>query len=553
MVETVDGVLDAGAARGLGFFTELTPRYLRAFPTAQTMSLQAIYATYDAERQLNLQTLAATVASLQLSLNAAKMQSDKQKQVGLVLPASWQGEAGTRGAEIVTGLATQSATDCTAVQRVLDALNTASTTILQTVKDKVSVIDGALVDGKVEVGGLTPTDIDEVIDGKATGEMDKAVWQKMLPGAIFPKKYPDQIKIACERWLQDTFAFKYDQMLSSFTSACTIARTAIEGKYDLITAALDAVEEKSYNSAKSVGGANDDDEKAGPGDKSTATEDQSKKTTDQSKGTGGDTSTAGTQNGDTSGSTTKTTTTQTPQTTTDDNDDSDTNSALSTLASTLSELGTTVSSALTGDLGDTLTSAVESAGTSLSDGIEQMTEQASSLLSGEHEASFQLGDTKVTIEAGANGLALTTTDANGTTNEYRLSLDENGIPVLTTDTSTKDESAETGAVQAEEGAVGSGTPESGVGHGAAGLEDAGSGVGGAADPTTAETPDLTDAPVTSEIGSGEPSSGSVAGGVPVGPRSDRQETDGEHIPTVENHPAGDAGDSGAVLAEAGPL
>jgi uncharacterized protein YukE len=579
MAETVDGILDDGAARGLGLFTDLTPRYLRAFPAAQTMTLQSIYATYDAERGLNVQTLAATAASLQLTVTTAKAQSDKQRQVSQVLPVSWQGEAGTRGIQVVANLASHSETDCTAAQQVLNALNAASTTMLETVRNKVSAIDQMLVNGKVEVAGLTPDDIDKVIGGRSSGEIDKNVWQKMLPGAIFPKKNPDQIKIACGQWLQQTFVYKYEQMLAAFTTACSIARTAIEGKYDAIITALNAIEEKSYDSAKSVAGANDGSQKPDPGDPSKATEDKSK-TTDQSKGTGGDTSAAGTQSADTSstGTSAKTTTgSQTPDTTTDDTttddtttddtttddtttddtttddtttddtttDNSETSSALTTLASTISELGTTLSSALTSDLGDTLTSAAESVGTSISDGIEQMSEQASSLLSGEHEASFQLGDTSVSIESGEDGLSLTTTDANGDSQQYRLTLDENGLPVIEQESSA----AEPAAADDPDGVLGSGTPESGTGQGEAGLSDVGSGAEGAT-PTTAETPDLTNAPVTSEVGNGDPSSGSVAGGVPVGPRSSQQETDGEHTPSVDDH---QPGDSGAVLSEAGPL
>jgi len=567
MADTVDGVLDDGAAKGLGFFTDLTPRYLRAFPAAETMTLSSIYAAYDAERGLNLQTLAATAAGLQMALTTAKSQSDKQRQVSQVLPVSWQGEAGTRGIQVVASLASHSETDCTAVQKVLDALNTASTTILQTVKDKVKAIDELLVDGKVTVANLTPTDIDQVITGKETGEIEKEVWEKMIPGAIFPKKYPEQIKTECERWLNQTFVFKYEQSVTAFNSACSIARTAIEGKYDLIVTALNAVEEKSYDGAKSVAATTTEEQKTPPagtqvkanGDQTTAAGTQTTTNGNQSTSAGNQTTAAGTQtsNGDTStttGSTTKTTTgaktTDDSSTTTDE--DSDTSDALSTLTSTISELGTTLSEALTGDLGDTLTSAVESVGTSISDGIEQLTEQASSLLSGETEASFQLGDTEVSIEASENGLSLTTTDANGGSTQYTLTLDENGIPVLTQD-STSVDGATTGQADDTTGVLGSGTPQSGSGQGEAGLAEAGTGGRGGADATTSETPDLTNAPVTSEIGSGEQSSGSVAGGVPVGPRSTKQETDGEHVPSVEDHPVSDPGDSGAVLAEAGPL
>ncbi|WP_280297998.1 hypothetical protein [Nocardia neocaledoniensis] len=553
MAETVDGVLDDGAARGLGFFTDLTPRYLRAFPTAQTLSLQAIYTTYDAERQLNLQTLSAVAAGLQLALTTANTQKDKQKQISQVLPVAWQGEAATSGIRIVANLATHAETDATAVQKVLDALNAASTTILQTVKDKVQAIDGALVEGKVEVATLTPADIDQVIDGKASGEIDKAVWQKMMPGAIFPKKQPELIKTECERWLKDVFAFRYDKTLTAFTTACSIARTAIEGKYDAIITAFDAIDEKSYDGAKDVSGTpgeqkqpqGDPQQQQAQGGNNQSQGDQTGGSTQQS--TGNPTTTAGTQTGDTSG--TKTVTQNTDDSSSTDDSD-DTSEALSSLTSTISELGTTLSSALTGDLGDSISSAIESVGTSVSDGIEQLTEQASSLLSGEHQASFQIGDTKVSIEAGANGLSLTTTAADGTTTEYSLTLDENGNPVLTQDSGT----ADTGGASTDQGdgqSVGeraSGTPQSEPDAEATGQPDPQG--QDATDQPDSATPD-TSAPA--DDGAAEQPSGPVPGGVPAAPRSTNQETDGEHTPTVENHPVSDSGDSGAVLAEAGPL
>ncbi|WP_280218784.1 hypothetical protein [Nocardia neocaledoniensis] len=553
MAETVDGVLDDGAARGLGFFTDLTPRYLRAFPTAQTLSLQAIYTTYDAERQLNLQTLSAVAAGLQLALTTANTQKDKQKQISQVLPVAWQGEAATSGIRIVANLATHAETDATAVQKVLDALNAASTTILQAVKDKVQAIDGALVEGKVEVATLTPADIDQVIDGKASGEIDKAVWQKMMPGAIFPKKQPELIKTECERWLKDVFAFRYDKTLTALTTACSIARTAIEGKYDAIITAFDAIDEKSYNGAKDVSGTpgeqkqpqGDPQQQQAQGGNNQSQGDQTGGSTQQS--TGNPTTTAGTQTGDTSG--TKTVTQNTDDSSSTDDSD-DTSEALSSLTSTISELGTTLSSALTGDLGDSISSAIESVGTSVSDGIEQLTEQASSLLSGEHEASFQIGDTKVSIEAGANGLSLTTTAPDGTTTEYSLTLDENGNPVLTQDSGAADtEGASTDQGDGRSaGEPNSGTPQSEPGAEAAGQP--GPAGQDAVDQPGSATPD---SPAPTDDGAPDQSSGPVPGGVPAAPRSTNEEADGEHTPTIENHPVSDSGDSGAVLAEAGPL
>ncbi|MGF0315189.1 hypothetical protein [Nocardia fluminea] len=550
MGDSIDRVLNDGAI-GLQYFVQLGPHYEKVFGNDGGLSESTIKALYDEQRGMNVEALAATASGLQKMLDSADLQGERQRTVPGMLTSVWQGEAADAAISVVTELATRAAADRASVKAAITAINSASALLLTAVQAKAALVRALLADGKnVYVADVKADEIDNIITGKAEGFLNRDIYKKLFGGEQ-ESGYSSLTMQECDRWLREIFKPDYDAKIAMFRRITDSARVDVNSQYVLIEQALTALDTSAYPAAKgapSPAPVDTGDSNKAKGDTSKGNGDQSG-AGDTSTG-GGSTTTAGTQSGDTSSSTGSTkSTTQSTDTSTDgtSTDDSATNTALSTLTSAVSELGTTLSSALTGDLGDTLTSAAESVGTSISDGIEQLTEQASGLLSGEHEASFQLGDTTVSIEAGENGLSLTTTDANGDSQQYRLTLDENGLPVIEQESSSADASDE-----AANGVLGSGTPESGTGQGEAGLAEAGSGTEGAT-PTTAETPDLANAPVTSEIGNGQPSSGSVAGGVPAGPRSSQQETDGEHTPSVDDHPVTNPGESGAVLAEAGPL
>lgn len=577
MTQSVDDILNDGS-KGLLYFEQLLPLYEEAFGNDAGWPKLKIQAAYDQERGMNLAKLVTSADALRKMITVADTQRGNQQSAANALGSSWQGAAADAGIGRLREIVGLAEGDRGKVQALATAMSAAAPALQKIVEDKAATVKKLADGNRVEVGSqrtlitigeMTVVDIQQIIRSSKSGDILSSLLQRLTEVPDIEDRAKDlernsdpwkqAVKEICVDWLDTVFKKDYNDKLGVFSAQCTTTLIAVQGQYNAIQTAADAIEERAYPSVAGVTTAAPDD-KAANGDPSNGNPGTNG---NQAATNDGQTATAGTQNGDTStGSPVKTKT----QTTDDsaaadddddddddgDDDDSDTSSALSAIASSLSELGSTVSSALTGDLGDSLTSAIESAGTAISDGIEQMTEQASSLLSGEHEASFQLGDTKVSIEAGENGLSLTTTDADGTTTQYRLTLDENGIPVIEQDSSTTEEGDASPGTE-DDRASGSGTPESGGGDGAADPADAGAGAGGVATPTTPETPDPTNAPVTSEIGSGEPSSGSGTGGVPAGPRPTRQETDGEHTPTVEDHQASNPGDSGAVLAEAGPL
>ncbi|MGW5450663.1 hypothetical protein [Nocardia sp. NPDC003979] len=577
MTKSIDSLLDDGAP-GLQYFEQLGPRYVAAF--GGSFDFYELVRPYDNERQMNITKLDAAAVAVRQLLTTADAEVAAQQSAAQSMQSGWQGAAAEAAAAQLGRVATMAGEDRDAVRNFEVALTAAAAQIPELVKAKADTVL-KLTDGSVEryiegakkalpsVGGLSPHDIDCVIFGSKNGrglmdeQLSTITTHRNAAGVIdvpdtragldtSSSDYTDAIKQICTRWLSIVFMPDYNQKVQIFRDQCTTTRIAIEALFTAVETAAAGVVERGYPSVSGSGNAPVEDKKTQEDpskteDKSTAKGNEDNSGGGQSADAGGQTSAAATQTGDTSAGSTAKTTTETKETTEDSTtDDSDSSTALTSIASTMSSLATTVSDALTGDLGSTLTSSIESVGTSIGDGIEQLTEQASSLLAEGGQASFQLGDTAVSIEAGANGLSLTTTDASGATSQYTLSLNENGIPVL-----TQESDSSAGAPEDESsGVLGSGTPQSGTGEGEAGA-DAGSETS-APDATGPDTPDLTDAPVTSEIGSGEESSGSVAGGVPVAPRPAGQETDGEHVPSVDL-PVSDPGDSGAVLAEAGPL
>ncbi|MFI8976143.1 hypothetical protein ACIGO9_24865 [Nocardia asteroides] len=579
MTKSVDTILDEGAI-ALNYFWHLTPLYVRVAGTDDGWPRERISEIYNYEQGMNTEKLAETWGATAGLLAEARAQRDVQRQANTTLTANWKGEAGTQGSALVTSMIQVANGDIENFAKFSDAIFAASTGLLQIVQTKVAIIRLFMpLSGLVEVGTLSASEIEAVINARDTGVLSETIWTKLLQSPVAAGKTVEKdletTKDLARQWVDTVFRPDFVAKRDAFVKVCEDYKIKVQEAYrPVIEAAALMLEDPKYPMATAMAPVEPQQPK--PVENQPKTTEQPKTTNDQTTAAGTQTTTDGGQNTSTggqaaqttasgtttdsstsTGSTTKTTSGTQDSTATDDSDDSttdesDISSALSTLSSTISELGSTLSNALSGELGDALTSAVETAGTSIGDGIEQLTEQASTLLSGDQEMSFQLGETKVSVGSGEDGLSLTTTGADGTTNQYRLTLDENGIPVLTQDSGSGADASSANSGDEPAGQLGSGTPQSGTGQGEAGLDGSEGKVVGP-DETTPETPDLTNAPVTSEIGSGEASSGSVAGGVPVGPRSARQETDGEHVPTVGDHSVSSPGESGAVLAEAGPL
>ncbi|MFD3748632.1 hypothetical protein, partial [Nocardia sp. NPDC058633] len=212
------------------------------------------------------------------------------------------------------------------------------------------------------------------------------------------------------------------------------------------------------------------------------------------------------------------------------------------IADTISEITDTVSEVMTGltslvssvseleslvtTTAETISSGFTSLSTSIQEGFASISSQLNGLISG--GATFDLNGTQVSVGTDANGqLTVSTTDSAGNSHEYGLTLDANGIPVISDDQSS--------------GEIGSGTPETGTGQGPTDLEDTDAGTSSEATPNPTGSLNAKGYAAESMSGTG------------AGPSAD-DEPDGEHW--AEQYPVGsqpDPGDTGAVLAEAGPL
>ncbi|MFD5178533.1 hypothetical protein ACFWM1_22195 [Nocardia sp. NPDC058379] len=235
-----------------------------------------------------------------------------------------------------------------------------------------------------------------------------------------------------KRVIDESFVPQFEATVTHFDQMCSETSRVIREVFKQATTALAAVEAAAY-----------------PMPQDAAVPDNSKQNvpnTGNPSG-GGDTSAASTGGATTTDDDTKTETAGTTNpTTTDDDDDgddddsssTDLSSLLSTVSSGLSTLSSVVSelSSLTSGSTDSAESIAESIGTGLSSlgtSITSGIEQLSSLFNGSGNGSteFTIAGTTLSLGTGENGLTLTTTDATGTAHEYGLTLNESGIPVIT--------------------------------------------------------------------------------------------------------------------------
>lgn len=311
-------------------------------------------------------------------------------------------------------------------------------------------------------------------------------------------------------FLRDVFVPQVEATVLHYEEVCRETSRIVREVFKQATTALAAVEAAPYPM---------------PSDAAPDTPQKGNPTTNNPSGDGTSNGGGGSSTGDTTPATTteddtKTDTTGTKNpTTTDDTDDDDDDSStdlssllstvssgLSTLSSVVSELSnlTSGSSGSAESIAESIGTGLSSLGTSITSGIEQL----STLFSGNGSTEVNIAGTTLSLATGDDGqLKLTTTDTAGTTHAYGLTLNENGVPVIT---------------------------------------DAAA--------STAPTPSTTAVPNESTT-EGATTDGAVAGSMAVQPgisaSNNSQVTDTEHWSTIpEPEPPAD---TGAQLAEAGPL
>ncbi|UGT53553.1 hypothetical protein [Nocardia asteroides] len=499
-VGNADKILDEGDD-GLEYFEHYLPLYkdclkLHGIGNSDIASRDyyQLCAKYDAERGLDIEaiermatTLKGAIPQLNAELRVQQSQRDHINRV-------WQGDAGEAALTMLNEQVRRAEEDYNHANTASTELSELATALRTIVAEKASDVRGywrprGTADFKVDFAS-------ENLFGLAK-----------IKEAIYHDKEDSPLHM---RFLRESFAPEFEATVLHFEQVCEDTSAVIRDVFQQATTALAALNAAPYPMPSDA-----------PAPDTTQDGNPSNGDTTNNGDTGANGGTPATTTDDTK---TDTAGTKTPTTTddTDDDDDTDDNSStdlsslLSTVSSGLSTLSSVVSelSSLTSGSGTSAESIAESIGTGLSSlgtSITSGVEQLSNLFNGTGTAEFNIAGTTLSLANGDNGLTLTTTDSAGTAHEYGLTLNENGIPVISDAAATAEASPSAPAEPAT--------------------------------PTTEQAPATEEAPATvPEVAPVQP------GGVPAA--NPAQATDTEHLATV---PQPEAPDTGAQLAEAGPL
>ncbi|MFC6009642.1 hypothetical protein [Nocardia lasii] len=437
---------------------------------------------------------------------------DEQRRQLSALPSIWLGEAGDSGWNMLNAQVSRAEQDRFEAATISLELSYAATALRTAVRYKAGTVQKFWASGVADIpqqdgSGVGRKQIDDLLE-EALQDTDEGTKAK--------------------DWLRNVFVPHVHATHDKFLQVCKEVDTEVRRIYGVLIEALNGLDTAAYpmpQESKPETPVTPETKQPSTGTPSTGT-----------PSTG-------------SPATTEDPTATNPATTTDDdktdnnkNDDDDDDdditdtisaisdtvtdvvSGLTTLASSVSQLESLVTSTA-----ESLTSGLTSLSTSIQEGFASLSSQLNSLVSGAG-ATFDLNGTQVSVATDANGqLTLSTTDSAGNSHEYGLTLDANGMPVVTDNQLTTD--------------IGSGTPETGTGQIRTGSEDA-----------TGESQSNTTAAPTGSVNANgnatEHNSNLPRATVP----NTEEESDGEHW--AGDYPVAQQpqpGDSGAELAEAGPL
>ncbi len=555
----------------LKWFYLVQERYeLSGAPAATGISLDsedAMAKAYFKQADMKLNNLVGAARRISAAMPKIETAQSDQEQAVRVLDGAWQGTSGSAAKVKLSNLnswSDEAATEIGQLPTVLEAAVDGIKSCLQRKANafgklyEVTKINGVdMTNGSW--GGLTFNDKggDDASSGdddvslilnyaerRGIGDKVRFRVEELMDRGVFgvarttdvltdyragmdPTYFDDQAQALCDQWRKH-FRESAEGYFRAYTNLCTETDTAVKAYLKVVTDALNNVEHLSTPPAPTTEQPNPQSPGTSPATNPAGT------TTDTSTGAGGTTT------GDTTGTTTDETKTTTagitnPTSTDDDDDDDDSSttdlssllstvsSGLSTLSSVVSELSSLTSGSSTSaeSIAESIGTGLSSLGTSITSGIEQL----STLFSSTGSTEFNIAGTTLSLATGTDGqLQLTTTDSTGTSHQYGLTLNENGIPVVSDTAST--------------GSVGTGEPSASSGQGPASLEDAGTSSGATPNPTGS---------LNAKGQEAEHNPGSYHG-APAWTAED--EPAAEPPPTV---PDTQAGDSGAQLAEAGPL
>ncbi|WP_280298004.1 hypothetical protein [Nocardia neocaledoniensis] len=494
-VGNADKILSEGV-EGLEYFKYYLPLYKRCVSELHlgrddiaNRDYYQLCAQYDAEEGMDIDALDRMAAGLKQALPGLLTELQKQEAQRNALHLVWQGEAGDSALTMANEQIRRATDDYNNANTAAREIGELAVALRNIVSEKASDVKGYW-----RPRGTADFHHSSTSEGYGVLDVENAI-------DAFNNTYNKQI-------VEESFIPQFEATVVHFDQVCAETARVVREVFSQATTALQAVEAAPYPMPS--------DSPATPQDGNPSKGNPSNGDTTNNGDTGANGGTPATTTDDTK---TDTAGTKTPTTTddTDDDDDTDDNSStdlsslLSTVSSGLSTLSSVVSelSSLTSGSGTSAESIAESIGTGLSSlgtSITSGVEQLSNLFNGTGTAEFNIAGTTLSLANGDNGLTLTTTDSEGTAHEYGLTLNENGIPVISDAAATTEPAPSA--------------------------------------PAEPATPSTEQAPATvPEAAPVQP------GGVPA-TANPAQATDTEHLATV---PQPEVLDTGAQLAEAGPL
>ncbi|MEU1963404.1 hypothetical protein [Nocardia sp. NPDC019304] len=565
--KAIDTLLDEGSV-GLQYWIQFMPLYEAAFGgNGGRGDVGKLLAMYDEQRGTRLEKLEQAGETLKVALAEVDRQWDAQRGYTRRLPELWQGTAAAAALDMLGKQSVLADEDRQHARAAMTVIADMAGSLRSAVAAKAfatrELLEGPVGGSKsISIDGKTPADVKVIVDVYNAREWIDAEQVRAL-GRIFPAlavpedkinksvlgfinsdsenlltgAYGDRVRSVTDEWLTKTFKPDFDRKLASYTDVCAEVDRLFKDQYKNLTDALAQVSEQAYPRPE------------GPSQPQQATPvDQNKPQVTNAPGPPG--TPAATVPASTTPSTVPASTTpDTPTTPSTPSTPSapttaapkmpglDGLAALSQVAREFAPLATGLGQAVeqgVSALSGIIKSGVDDAIEKLVQGIETQQAEADDR-NGEgpsetprSQAEFDIGGKHVKFEMGPDGrLTLILSDATGVEQEFTVELNEHGLPVIS--------AIEPQADNAQPPALEAAPPQS-----------------------PNEKPPAPEPKEENETPTPGPPPEDGTSGLPSGTLpGTRREEDGEHYPKPipeQGEPEPDVPlDSGAELAEAGPL
>ncbi|MEV0945869.1 hypothetical protein [Rhodococcus sp. NPDC049939] len=261
-----DEMLDLGAW-GLGFFELFLPAARRL--GYESRELADYYSRFDAERGMRLQSLAQDVETLGNGLEAGRTEHAEHEKCLSALRAGWSGITATAATETVQGHCTAAEADLDRLASLVEVLSEANLTLSAAVTTKAYKVVSL---HQPTVGGYSAAQIDGLADiyvGVRDGDyylaedrmMRASYWFPELAGGDF--RYPGGLCVdggggsltrldrddivgqaagIVKRWFDTNFQQVYEEKRQEFTTACDECAEAVDAAYDAAIAEARTIE-----------------------------------------------------------------------------------------------------------------------------------------------------------------------------------------------------------------------------------------------------------------------------------------------------------------------